>query len=216
MENVSEAEKSYRQAIAYLAHVVKVPSQCSELRRWLEELLSRICLFFSQRPGHLGEAMASFHLLSQYLDGQAWRPLACKGTFTPQTPRQVWKAYFETLSKIVQDDLVYHPSPLYRDHESLEHRGLLDEDEFAATRMKQRADLRRVGSNYETLLLAETRFPKANEINDDIKSWVELVMGNFNILCGPTWTSQELGVGLGGKAVVARNVLEVRLLLSRK
>ena len=142
------------------------------------------------KPLQLGEAMAAFHLLSRFLDDQAWRPLGTRGSFAGHTPRAVWGAFYESLSRIITDGLVYHPSPVQRDHDTPEHRGLLEDDDFVTARMQQRADLRRVEANYESLLLQDTRFPKANETNPEVKSWVELVMSNFRTLCGPTWTDE--------------------------
>lgn len=196
--------------IAYLSHVLDLPIQCTELRKWSEELLCHICVFFStdrpDRPSQLGEAMAAFHLLSKHLNSQGWRPLSQNVTFTNHTPRAVWRSYYEALSTIVREDLVYHPSPENR-RESTEFHGYLDDDDYLESRIKQRADLRRVEVNYESLLLKETSFPSATSSNPEVNRWVDLVMSNWEILCGPRWTNKELGSG--GKVVVARNTLDV-------
>jgi hypothetical protein len=57
-------------------------------------------------------------------------------------------------------------------------------------------------------MLEEIRFPKADEINEEVEEWVETVIGNWRIFCGGTWGDDDLGEG--GKEAVARNVLEVR------
>jgi hypothetical protein len=209
----AKAAESYRSIIGYVSHVVTLRVPQLELRRWTEELLSHICMFFSvdteSRPAQLGEAMAAFHLLSKFLDDQSWRPLGVTRTsLTDHSPRMVWRAFYEGLSRIVKEDLVYHPSPVHRDHDTTEHRGLLEEDDFLASRMQQRADLRRVEANYESLMLQETEFPRADESNEEVKSWIELVMANWRVLCGPNWTDAELGAG--GKAAVGRSTLDVR------
>lgn len=206
-----DAATTYRSIIAYISRVVALRSPYVELSRWTEELLSHICLFFSTetegKPVQLGEAMATFHLLSKFLDDQAWRPLGTRASFTGHPPRAVWRAFYEALSRIVAEDLVYHPSPVHRDHDTPEHRGLLEDEEFLASRVQQRADLRRVEANYESLLLHESHFPKASESNDEVKGWIELVMSNWRTLCGPQWTDAELGSG--GKASVGRSTLDV-------
>lgn len=102
---------------------------------------------------------------------------------------------------------MYHPSPLERDHETLEHKGLLEDEEYMKARQTQRAELKRVEANYETILLRETSFPKANETNQEVKDWVEMVLSNWRTMCGPSWTDAELGDG--GKLAVGRNTLDV-------
>jgi len=207
----AKAAETYRSIIGYVSQVVRLRAPQLELHRWTEELLSHICLFFStdtpSRPAQLGEAMAAFHLLSKFLDDQSWRPLGTRSSLTGHAPREVWGAFYVALSRIVKEDLVYHPSPVHRDHDTTEHRGLLEEEDFLASRVQQRADLRRVEANYESLLLKDTTFPRADESNEEIKSWIELVMGNWRVLCGPHWTDAELGAG--GKAAVGRSTLDV-------
>lgn len=217
-EHVGEfvlAAQTYRSTIGYLSHLIELPSQCSELRRWVEELLCHICMFFStdqsNRPAQLGEAMAGFHLLSKQLDSQGWRPISPNTTFAHHNPLAVWRAYYEALSRIVRDDLVYHPSPGSRASGS-EFHGFLGDDDYLDSRIKQRADLKRVEVNYENLLLKETVFPKASESNHEVATWIDLVMSNWKILCGSRWTNEELGAG--GKLVVGRSTLDVCLCLS--
>jgi len=211
LEMPAKAAETYRSIIGYVSQVVRLRAPQLELHRWTEELLSHICLFFSadtpSRPAQLGEAMAAFHLLSKFLDDQSWRPLGTRSSLTGHAPREVWGAFYVALSRIVKEDLVYHPSPVHRDHDTTEHRGLLEEEDFLASRVQQRADLRRVEANYESLLLKDTTFPRADESNEEIKSWIELVMGNWRVLCGPHWTDAELGAG--GKAAVGRSTLDV-------
>lgn len=209
------AAQTYRSMIGYLSHVIELPSQCSELRRWSEELLCHICIFFStdvpDKPAGLGEAMAGFHLLSKQLDRQGWQPLSSQVTFAQHSPKAVWRAYYEALSALVRDDKVYHPAPSDHRSEGSESQGFLEKDDYTVSRIKQWADLRRVGVNYETLLLQDTLFPKAGETSPEVTSWIDLVLANWNILCGPRWTNEELGAG--GKVVVGRNTLDVSCLV---
>lgn len=75
-------------------------------------------------------------------------------------------------------------------------------------RSQLRAELRGVEVQYENLLLAHTSFPKADETNDDIRHWIELVMTNYRLFCGPSWSNADLGAG--GKMGVAESTLDVR------
>jgi hypothetical protein len=67
-----------------------------------------------------------------------------------------------------------------------------------------------VESSMEAKLLDETRFPRANERNERVEKWIDAVMQNWRIMCGPTWQEAELGEG--GKNALARGVLDVSLL----
>lgn len=73
-------------------------------------------------------------------------------------------------------------------------------------RLRQRAELKRVETIYENLLVKETSFPKASDTNHAIEEWVDSVMDNWRLLCGPTWKDEDLGEG--GKEGIARSVLD--------
>jgi len=75
--------------------------------------------------------------------------------------------------------------------------------------MLQRAELKRVETTYEGLMLEEIRFPKADEVDEEVEEWVEQVMRNWRVFCGPTWYDEELGEG--GQEAAGRNVLDVSL-----
>lgn len=154
-----------------------------------------------------GEEMAAFHLLSKFSDGHSGQFRRFSATYTHSSTRKIWRLYYDALSRVVKERLVYHPSPLFGDHESLEHRSRLEDQDIVASRVWQRLELKQVEMRYETLLLQETQFPKANETNEEVKAWVELVMDNFKTLCGPSWTDEELG--RGGKVGVGRSTLAV-------
>jgi hypothetical protein len=107
-----------------------------------------------------------------------------------------WKAYYATLSIILQNDIPYELGP----------------EVTAATgktnaKLPQRTELKRVEVIYENLLLKETHFPKASDGNQEIEEWADAVMLNWRVLCGPTWGDDDLGEG--GKEAVGRGVLDV-------
>lgn len=114
--------------------------------------------------------------------------------------RHIWKAYYDILSVILQRGLTYDPPPTAMAEKS---------GHSVRTRMVQRAELKRVETTYESLMLQEVRFPKADEVNEEVGDWVEQVMRNWRVLCGPTWHDDELGEG--GQEAVGRNVLDVSL-----
>lgn len=62
-------------------------------------------------------------------------------------------------------------------------------------------------SIYESFLLNELGFPKANEATPEIEIWVDQVVHNWKIICGPTWRNEDHMNG--GKEATSRLVLEV-------
>jgi cargo-transport protein YPP1 len=122
--------------------------------------------------------------------------------------RHVWKAYHNTLSNTLQGGLPY-PLP----GASAEGSPSPSVENFHA-RLQQRAELQHVQNTYESLMLEEIKFPRADEVNQEIEEWVESVVGNWRVLCGSTWQDDDLGEG--GKEGVSRGVLEVRCYRSDK
>jgi len=72
----------------------------------------------------------------------------------------------------------------------------------ASRHLQQSTEIRRIEAIYETELLRTTRFPKAHESNAIIEDWVEQVVRNWEVLCGPKWHDEELGEG--GRNAVGR------------
>lgn len=125
--------------------------------------------------------------------------------------RMVWKAYYKMLSSFLQNGVLYgssvRPIADFAEEPARAPQSLSDED-YIELKLRQREDLKHVEATYEALLLRETRFPKANESNEEVLEWVETVMANWRVLCGPSWQDEELGEG--GKDSVGRNTLDVR------
>jgi cargo-transport protein YPP1 len=112
--------------------------------------------------------------------------------------RAAWKAYYRTLSVILQHDFPYSPASTS-----------LGMTETPSPRFQERAEIKRVETIYESLLLKETHFPKANENNLEIEEWADEVISNWRCLCGPAWSDEDLGEG--GKEAVGRGVLDVSI-----
>lgn len=101
----------------------------------------------------------------------------------------IWKAYYGFLTTLLQDDLPY-TSP----NDGPERPQLANE-------------IRRIESICEGNLLREVKFPNASSNNAQVEEWVEQVISNWQVLCGPHWQDQDFGEG--GQNVVGRNVLDV-------
>lgn len=101
----------------------------------------------------------------------------------------IWKAYYGFLTTVLQDGLVY-TAP-----------------NDGPERPQLASELRRIESICEGNLLREVKFPTASSNNSDVEEWVEQVIRNWEVLCGPHWQDQDLGEG--GQNAVGRNVLDV-------
>ena len=100
-----------------------------------------------------------------------------------------WKPYYDLLSFILKDKLTY-VSP-----------------KSGEVRPQLASELQHVQSMSEKCLLLEVKFPEANAHSPLIESWVEQVIENWEVLCGPQWSDAD--VGDGGRDLVGRRVLDV-------
>lgn len=74
-------------------------------------------------------------------------------------------------------------------------------------RVQLSTEFRRVESVCENILLRTVKFPKAHSRNRQVEDWVEKVIRNWEVLCGPGWSDEDFGEG--GQDAVSRNVLDV-------
>jgi hypothetical protein len=109
----------------------------------------------------------------------------------PPPRSSVWAAYHGFLTTVLQDRLPY--------------TGPND----GPDRPQLASELRRVETICERNLLTEVKFPTASSADSQVEDWVERVVGNWEVLCGPEWQDSDLGEG--GQNAVGRNVLEVGL-----
>ncbi|KAJ5836828.1 Tetratricopeptide-like helical [Penicillium robsamsonii] len=101
----------------------------------------------------------------------------------------VWTTYYKLLTAVLQGGVTY--------------TGPNDGPE----RPQLASELRRVETIYERNLLSEVMFPTASSHNSQVEEWVEQVISNWEVLCGPEWQDSDLGEG--GQNAVGRNVLEI-------
>lgn len=179
-----------------------------EERLWTERLLARFCVLTNQTSSISGVStsntsrdLTAFRAWAQFWEGRPGHGIiALEGPSVESSilRRHIWKAYYDTLSDILQQSLIYEP-PLKTTAEK--------SNNLTAIRILQRVELKRVEMTYEGILLKEFRFPKATEANEEVEDWVEQVMGNWRVFCGLSWSDEELGEG--GQDAVGRNVLDV-------
>ncbi|EME43095.1 hypothetical protein DOTSEDRAFT_80610 [Dothistroma septosporum NZE10] len=198
----TEAREIYRSAVS------RTPGyRTPELRRWTERLLARSCMHSvtkspTQSPQDLGEAYLAFKSWGDFWQRASTAPPS-SNTPLDIPRRQVWKAYYDLLSMVLQQGLVHAPDA----KAALLPAGALLMDSRVPAKCRQRDEMRRVESSYETLLIGETQFPKASQTNQEVEEWTEAAMSNWKVFCGSTWTDAELGIG--GKRAVSRNTLDI-------
>ncbi|OCL05930.1 TPR-like protein [Glonium stellatum] len=206
-----DALATYNAVLPFLSSFNTWSSASPQFRLWTERLLGRLCLLSDQSTSS-GLAVESSHALRTF---RMWARFWEAGVETatvdnPETGRLrrlVWKAYYDTLSVILQRDLRYSPASTSLEPELLDSSEKLPAEEHLNSRIQQRAELKRVETTYEGLLLKETHFPKASESNVEIELWVDAVMNNWKVLCGVLWQDEELGEG--GKEGVGGGVLDI-------
>lgn len=195
----------------YHAAVLRTPGYRSpELRRWTERLLAQACLYSvktipSPAVQDVGETYSAFKAWGEFWErAPSKEETATSGLDIPR--RQVWKAYYDLLSTILQQGLGFNP-----DSQSSEDLFVPSSDAVSGQhthlKLRQRSEMQRVESTYESLLLAETKFPKASQASVEVEGWAQQVMLNWRVYSGPGWTDGE--VGDGGKTAVSRSVLEI-------
>lgn len=225
INNLDDALEMYTSMLPYLSSMPSLGRMSPEFRLWCERLLTRmVALTMSVPPGErldLDRTLQMFHLwTSLFRLSPPAQKLPTPYESSPQAPPMVelgsevlysrwdvWMDYYNTLSYILKKGFVYSPS--YSEAIPLvihSRMGISDED-FLKVRLRQRAELKKVEASMETKLLEETRFPKANERNQRVEKWIDSVMQNWRIMCGPTWQDAELGEG--GKNALARGVLDI-------
>ncbi|KAJ5223584.1 Tetratricopeptide-like helical [Penicillium chermesinum] len=197
--DIDETLETFSSLLAWLSSGKLTTNANSQFLSWAETLLGKGALLASEEaitagqnanPRHVEIALRLFRLWA--LHPSVKQSLA-SNTSQPSTPgpsrSTVWRAYYGLLTTILQEQLDYTPQ--------------LEGPE----RPQLASEIRLVESICESNLLREVKFPTANAGNSPVEAWVEQVIGNWQILCGPYWHDQDLGEG--GQNAVGRNVLDI-------
>jgi hypothetical protein len=201
---MADAVATYSSVIPWLSST-SPQTESIQSKMWTENLLVRLCQLSDQSSGFgenitPTEALATYRSWARYSDATS-KSGGSELSTAADHRRRAWKAYYDTLSRILRHGLPYEPESLPATSEKPPLHTQ------TSSRLRQRAELKRVETVYEGLLIKETQFPKASEINHEMEAWVDSVMDNWRLLCGPTWTDSDLGEG--GKEGIARSVLDV-------
>lgn len=223
--NLKEAVQTYESMLPYISNAQSSYGSTIEHRRWTERLLARYCLLtcrYVKSKAHQPKdlllsssliaptfLLAPFRAWAEFWDiklDQNTRNSSAPFYHRDISPIVVWQAYYDTLSTLSQFEST--PSFISAMKTTFGEGDLPHEACFFATSKSQQcAELKRVESIYEGFLLNDLNFPKANEATPEVEAWVDQVMNNWSVLCGPTWRQEDHGDG--GKEGTARNVLAV-------
>lgn len=198
---IDETLATFASLIPWLSSGTLTVSTNAQFLSWAETMLGKGALMASEtatksspnsNPRYVETALRLLRLWAAL-------PAVKQGLASPQTlytdasgsPSRatIWKSYHAFLTTVLRDDLSYTPI----------HDGL--------PRPQLASEIRRIESICENSILRDAKFPTASADNSRVEEWVEQVINNWEILCGPNWQDQDLGEG--GQNAVSRNVLDV-------
>ncbi|CAK1366178.1 hypothetical protein CB0940_09396 [Cercospora beticola] len=203
-----EARESYQAAVS------RTPGyRTPELRRWTERLLGRACVYTVKKlpsPSirDLSETYSAFKAWGEFWQRAASSPSSDpSGNVLDVSRRQVWKAYYDLLSTVLQHDLIYSPYSNSPSDAFIFSNTILPQEQRTTVKQRQRSEMCRVETVYESLLLEETKFPKASQSNSEVEEWTTQVVSNWRHFTGLEWTDSDLGEG--GRNAVSRATLDI-------
>lgn len=197
--SLGEAIRTYESMLPYITSLPSTFANTPEHRYWTESLLTRHCMLSSRHVSANqvspsisvvppSRVLAPFRAYSKYWDTKS---ASSTGTLFKAGDRhssylRTWGHYYDTLSILLQRETTQH---------------------VFGSRLQQGIELKKVEATYESILLEETKFPKADQANSQIESWVDQVMANWRVMCGHTWQYDDLREG--GKVALGRGVLDI-------
>lgn len=202
--NRVEALAVFESALGPLQNVWNGEKGRRQLQFWAELFLTEFCMLQSQALERSEKTLddptclASFRSWARYWEASRTQgtPLAGGHGFRGAVPRRrVWLEYYNALSSILGQDLPFPTA----------YVNLAMNDSSARNQL--RTELKKVEAAYESLLLSETPFPKADEEREEVETFVDALMRNWSILSGRDWHEHDLGPD--GKEGLSRGVLEI-------
>ncbi|CAK7230160.1 hypothetical protein SCUCBS95973_007478 [Sporothrix curviconia] len=181
-----------------------------QLRYWSELFLTEYCMLLSHTLEKSETSLEDPNLLvslrswARYWEGTNGAAQLGGYGFRGSVPRRrIWFEYYSVLSALLEDDMpypaAYAPAGAAGD---------------TSARNQLRIELKRVEAVYETLLLEETSFPRAEDERVEVEEFVRLVVQNWSVLKGRGWRESDLGQG--GRESASRGVLDILYRASTK
>lgn len=194
----SEALQTFQPFVPWIDNIKARLSGQPQLSYWAEQMLAQMALVASttvdlsatQPDPRIDMALQAFRLWAELASGSKEVSYATFGNSQVHlTNLRILKGYYDFVSRLLQHHCSYPSTDGMR------------------PRLRQSTELRNVERMYENEFLRRSRFPRAHESNTPIEEWVEQVIRNWEILCGPRWREADLGEG--GRNAVGRNVLDI-------
>ena len=120
--------------------------------------------------------------------------------------------YYSILSTIIQRRLPYHlhnTYPIPNSSPDFVSKPYGQRPVEGDVEGQQTAELTLVQIAYERLLLQQVPFPSAHQFNEEVEKWIEMVVGNWQILSRNPWYERSLQPD--GKPSFGREVVDVRI-----
>ncbi|OAX84220.1 hypothetical protein ACJ72_01406 [Emergomyces africanus] len=166
---------------------------------WSEQLLAKTALLASDAAseGPLANeqsvefALRVFRLWSSHNSIKQGDPESTVPSSAPASPgsrASIWQAYYTFLSSTLRQVVYVSRSEIPK-------------------RVQLITEFRRVEAVCENIMIKNTTFPEAEVKNREVEIWVEQVIQNWEILCGPEWRDDDFGEG--GQDAFSRNVLDM-------
>lgn len=212
--------------LPYISSPEILSSTLGEHRVWIQRLLARYCLLLhrhmklkSQSSQEIltssstiafNSALTPFRVWAEFWAASSYRPPKVTKVSSDRgdvSQRLVWKSYYDTLSSFIRMRSII-PLSAKGDQTFKRQAAQYDNNFFCEHKSQLCIELKQVQSIYDNSLFSELSFPKANEATPEIEIWVDQVVDNWKIICGPTWRHED-HTG-GGKEATSRLVLEVR------
>lgn len=210
--STESALRVYSQALSAIDQAPVNLAGFLEYRTWAARLLGRICTLQANQ-GHTSNLSTAYAALISYRAwARIWTGDSASKTIAPSyslgpydvSNKDVWAMYYNFLSFLLSTDLVYTSSA---ESPLAVYNSEYPAHDLAKMRLRQRSELKQVEAAYESVLLYKTKFPTANQSNEEVEQWTNSVISNWSILCGPGW--REVDLGEGGKAAVSRSTLDI-------
>ncbi|KLO89682.1 uncharacterized protein LW93_1743 [Fusarium fujikuroi] len=198
---LKQALSAYRAGLPSLGRVWAEQGMGRQLRYWSELFLTEYCMLSGEayRSNEItqvdADSMAGYRAWARFWDTMS-TPVTGGYGFKGSVPRRtVWREYYFALSSIVDTDQPFPTGFVSNTAGDLSPRNQL------------RIELKHAEATYQTLLLGETSFPRADEEREEVEAFVNQVLRNWSILCGRGWSEKDLGQG--GRSSLSRGVLDI-------
>lgn len=171
-----KALKTFQPLVPWIDTIKARLSEQPQLSYWSEQMLAQMAFVASTNVDL--SATQSDALIDMALQAfRLWADLASRSKEVSDagfgnspahlSHLRILKGYYDFVSHLLQQGYSYPPMDGIR------------------PRLRQSTELRNVERMYENELLRRNRFPQAQETNTPIEEWVEQVIGNWEVLCGP-------------------------------